>query len=78
VIAQSDAMGALPLLFAATEDLVSGAFVGPDGVGEQRGYPKLVGMSGRARDEAAAERLWEVSERLTGVAYDLPARMAPA
>jgi len=70
VIAQSDAMGALPLLFAATEDLEGGAYVGPDGVGEQRGHPKLVGRSGRAQDEDAARRLWEASEALTGVTYD--------
>ena len=78
VIAQSDEMGALPLLFAATEDLASGAYVGPDGVGEQRGHPKLVGMSGRAKDGEAARRLWEVSEELTGVHYDFAARMARA
>ena len=40
VIAQSDAMGALPLLYAATEDLEGGAYVGPDGIGEQRGPPE--------------------------------------
>jgi NAD(P)-dependent dehydrogenase (short-subunit alcohol dehydrogenase family) len=78
VIAQSDAMGALPLLFAATQDLESGAYVGPDGVGEQRGHPKLVGMSGRAKSDDDARRLWEVSERLTGVTYEFTRRMAPA
>jgi NAD(P)-dependent dehydrogenase (short-subunit alcohol dehydrogenase family) len=78
VIAQSDAMGALPLLYAATQDLESGAYVGPDGIGEQRGHPKLVGMSGRARSDEDARRLWEVSEELTGVRYELAARMAPA
>ncbi|HEV3000866.1 MAG TPA: oxidoreductase [Solirubrobacteraceae bacterium] len=71
LIAQSDAMGALPLLYAATEDLESGAYVGPDGMGEQRGHPKLVGMTQRARDPEAARRLWAESERLTGVTYDL-------
>jgi NAD(P)-dependent dehydrogenase (short-subunit alcohol dehydrogenase family) len=70
VIAQSDAMGALPLLYAATMDLESGAYVGPDGIGEQRGHPKLVGMTGRARDDEDARRLWTVSEELTGVTYD--------
>jgi NAD(P)-dependent dehydrogenase (short-subunit alcohol dehydrogenase family) len=70
VIAQSEAMGALPLLYAATMDLESGAYVGPDGIAEQRGHPKLVGMTDRARDDAAARRLWEVSEELTGVAYE--------
>jgi len=70
VIAQSDAMGALPLLYAATMDLESGAYVGPDGIGEQRGHPKLVGMTGRARDDDDARRLWELSEAATGVTYE--------
>jgi NAD(P)-dependent dehydrogenase (short-subunit alcohol dehydrogenase family) len=70
LIAQTDAMGALPLLFAATEDLHSGAYVGPGGIGEARGHPKLVGRTGRARDDEAARRLWEESERLTGVSFD--------
>jgi NAD(P)-dependent dehydrogenase (short-subunit alcohol dehydrogenase family) len=70
VVAQSDAMGALPLLYAATMELESGAYVGPDGIAEQRGHPKLVGMTSRARDDEDARRLWEESERLTGVSYD--------
>ena len=77
-IAQSDAMGALPLLCAATMDLESGAYVGPDGVGEQRGHPTLVGMTSRARDDDAARRLWEVSERLTDVRFDFTRSRQPA
>jgi NAD(P)-dependent dehydrogenase (short-subunit alcohol dehydrogenase family) len=72
VIAQSAAMGALPTLYAATEDIPGGSYVGPDGLLEQRGHPHLVGMSGAARDEDAARRLWEVSEELTGVTFALP------
>ena len=69
VIAQSDDMGALPTLFAATRPgLSGGTYVGPDGPGEQRGYPTIVKPSGRARDEDSARRLWKVSEELTGVA----------
>ncbi len=69
VIAQSDDMGALPTLFAATQPgLSGGTYVGPDGPGEQRGYPTIVKPSGRARDEDSARRLWQVSEELTGAA----------
>ncbi len=75
VIAQSDAMGALPLLFAAVEDLESGAYVGPDGMAEQRGHPKLVGMTARARNDGDARRSWQVSEQLTGIRFDFSARM---
>jgi NAD(P)-dependent dehydrogenase (short-subunit alcohol dehydrogenase family) len=72
VIAQSDEMGALPTLYAATAPgLEGGAFCGPDGFLEQRGHPKSVGASGTARDEQAARRLWEVSEEMTGVRFEL-------
>ena len=67
VIAQSDEMGALPTLFAATEPgLEGGTYIGPDGPNEQRGHPTIVSPSGRARDEDTARRLWQVSEELTG------------
>jgi NAD(P)-dependent dehydrogenase (short-subunit alcohol dehydrogenase family) len=70
VMAQSAAMGALPTLYAATFPAIrSGDYVGPDGFGEQRGHPKLVGMNASARDDEAASRLWTVSEELTGVRY---------
>ena len=70
VMAQSAAMGALPTLYAATFPAIrSGDYVGPDGFGEQRGHPKLVGMNASARDDEAANRLWTVSEELTGVRY---------
>ena len=70
-VAQSDAMGALPTLYAATEDLPGGAYIGPDGLGEFRGHPQVVAPNGRARDPEVAARLWEVSEELTGVRYGL-------
>ena len=68
VFAQSAEMGSLPTSFAATEPgLPGGSYAGPDGVGEQRGHPQLVGCSRLARDEETARRLWEVSEELTQV-----------
>jgi NAD(P)-dependent dehydrogenase (short-subunit alcohol dehydrogenase family) len=71
VIAQSDEMGALPTLYAATEPgLESGTFCGPDGFLEQRGHPKPVSPSSAARDEEVARRLWEVSEQMTGVRFE--------
>jgi NAD(P)-dependent dehydrogenase (short-subunit alcohol dehydrogenase family) len=71
VWAQSDEMGALPTLYAATQDVPGGAYVGPDGFAEQRGYPRVVGRSAAASDAAAARRLWELSEGLTGVSFPL-------
>jgi NAD(P)-dependent dehydrogenase (short-subunit alcohol dehydrogenase family) len=75
LFAQSAEIGALPLLYAATApDLRGGSYVGPDGAGEMRGHPVLVQATKRAQDEEAARRLWEISERLTGVAYDIARR----
>jgi NAD(P)-dependent dehydrogenase (short-subunit alcohol dehydrogenase family) len=65
-VGQSAEMGALPTLYAATEaGLEGGTYVGPDGIAEQRGYPRVVSPNRVARDEQAAGRLWEVSEELT-------------
>jgi NAD(P)-dependent dehydrogenase (short-subunit alcohol dehydrogenase family) len=70
IFAQSDAQGALPELYAATEDGVqSGDYFGPHGLFEQKGHPKPVHGNRRSRDEAVATRLWSVSEELTGVTY---------
>ena len=67
--AQSAEMGALPTLYAAVHpELSGGEFVGP-GFLEYRGYPEPVGCASRARDEAAQDRLWQVSEELTGVRF---------
>jgi NAD(P)-dependent dehydrogenase (short-subunit alcohol dehydrogenase family) len=71
VWAQSDDMGALPMLFAATQDIPGGSYVGPDGFAEQRGHPRLVGRSRAAADEDAARRLWTLSEELTGTSFPL-------
>jgi NAD(P)-dependent dehydrogenase (short-subunit alcohol dehydrogenase family) len=68
VVAQDDEMGALPVLYAATEPgLEGGTYVGPDGIGEQRGHPTIVRPNRVARDEESARRLWEVSAEVTGV-----------
>jgi NAD(P)-dependent dehydrogenase (short-subunit alcohol dehydrogenase family) len=80
LIAQDADMGALPQLYAATyPGLEGGTFVGPDGRGEQRGHPQpRASATGAARDQDAAARLWEASEELTGVRYDLPSPAATA
>ncbi|MBV9366808.1 MAG: SDR family oxidoreductase [Solirubrobacterales bacterium] len=79
LFAQSADMGALPTLYAATfPGLPGGTYVGPGGPGEQRGHPKVVTAAGKAYDEEAWRRLWEVSEQLTGVHYEFPRAVAPA
>jgi NAD(P)-dependent dehydrogenase (short-subunit alcohol dehydrogenase family) len=71
VVAQSDEMGALPTLYAATQDIPGNSYVGPDRFQEQRGHPKLVGRSDAAKDTATAAKLWTLSEELTGVTFPL-------
>jgi len=72
VLAQSAAMGALPTLYAATADVPSGSFVGPDGLLESWGHPKPVGSARAARDPEMAAALWDLSEEFTGVRYKFP------
>lgn len=61
--------GALPTLYAATVDVPGDSFVGPDGPGEARGYPTLVGRTATARDVETGRRLWERAEELTGTQF---------
>ncbi|HWC37728.1 MAG TPA: oxidoreductase [Acidimicrobiales bacterium] len=77
VIAQDDAAGALPTLYAAVADIPGDSYAGPGGFMEQRGAPKLVGRSKAAQDAEVARRLWEVSEELTGVRFPLAATGRP-
>ena len=75
---QSARMGALPELRAATDPSAHGGeYYGPRRHGLRRwfytGYPAVVESSARSHDEAGQARLWQVSERLTGVSYPAPA-----
>ncbi len=65
---QPVAQGALPQLFAATsKDAKSGGYYGPDRLGETRGHPQPARIPPQALDRVACKRLWEVSERMTGL-----------
>ena len=69
-IFQGADMGALPTLRAATDPgVLGGQYFGPDGLGEQRGHPKVVRSSDQSYDVDLQRRLWTVSEELTGVVY---------
>jgi NAD(P)-dependent dehydrogenase (short-subunit alcohol dehydrogenase family) len=71
LMAQSAEAGAWPTLYAATGNVPSGSYVGPDGFMQQRGKAKVVTSTPASNDEAVAKRLWEVSEEMTGVTYSL-------
>jgi NAD(P)-dependent dehydrogenase (short-subunit alcohol dehydrogenase family) len=69
-LSQSPAEGALPTLFAATAvEARPGGFYGPSGTFELIGTPGIARSSRRAQDKALAQRLWDVSEQLTGVTF---------
>ena len=51
--------------------VLGGQYYGPDGLGQTRGYPKIVGSSKKSHDAERQRRLWAVSEELTGVTYPI-------
>jgi len=66
---QSASMGALPLLYAASDPKVKpGGYYGPEH--DQKGYPVELRAGDAAYDETNAKRLWALSEQLTGVGYE--------
>lgn len=70
LFAQSVRGGAWPQERAATAtDARNGDYYGPSGIGQLRGPAVRVESAARARDEEAARRLWETSERLTGTTF---------
>jgi NAD(P)-dependent dehydrogenase (short-subunit alcohol dehydrogenase family) len=72
LIAQDVEIGVLSQLYAATDPRAEGGqFIGPDGRGEASGYPTIVQPIDPARVLETAQRLWRISEELTGVRFDL-------
>jgi NAD(P)-dependent dehydrogenase (short-subunit alcohol dehydrogenase family) len=70
LISQTPAMGALPILRAATDPgVLGGQYYGPRGLLGTRGYPTLAHSSRQSHDTAIQHRLWAVSEELTGVTF---------
>ena len=64
--------GALPLLYAATQDLPPNAYVGPGGLGGMRGYPTVGTAAAAALDPSTARRLWDTTAQLTGTGVGRP------
>ncbi|MEO8274321.1 MAG: oxidoreductase [Chloroflexota bacterium] len=69
LVAQSEEMGALPTLYAATQDLPGASYIGPDGLGGWRGHPALASRSTSASNVTMAKKLWDISEEMTEVTY---------
>ncbi|ABW16149.1 short-chain dehydrogenase/reductase SDR [Parafrankia sp. EAN1pec] len=71
-IVHSAFKGSLPLLRAAVDPSTRGGeYYGPSGLLKMTGHPVLVTSNAASRDTGTAERLWELSERLTMVTYPL-------
>jgi len=69
-VLQSAAMGALPTIRASVDpEVTGGQYYGPGGDNERGGYPVVVSSSEASYNHTDAEKLWEVSEDLTGIHY---------
>ncbi|MEL6535298.1 MAG: oxidoreductase [Bacteroidota bacterium] len=72
VMMQSAAAGALPQIRASVDAKAQGGeYYGPNKMGEMRGKPVLVPSTPESQSEEAGRRLWEVSEKLTGVTFSI-------
>jgi NAD(P)-dependent dehydrogenase (short-subunit alcohol dehydrogenase family) len=69
MLGQPAELGALPTLMAATADLAGSTYIGPLGFVEMRGMPGIVKTTKLARDAEVSRKLWDISERATGVRY---------
>jgi NAD(P)-dependent dehydrogenase (short-subunit alcohol dehydrogenase family) len=58
--------GALPLLYAATQDVPGNAYIGPDGLFSFTGHPAVRKPSRAGQDPAVARKLWQATAALTG------------
>ena len=71
VFAQDAAHGALPTVAAAAlPEARGGDYWGPGGRSGMRGLPSHATPAAGATDVAAAQRLWTLSEELTGIGFD--------
>ncbi|MET7906381.1 SDR family NAD(P)-dependent oxidoreductase [Streptomyces sp. NPDC005355] len=64
--------GALPSLFAATQNIPGNSYVGPDGPGSVKGYPKIRKPATAGLDTRTAMELWTLTAQLTGTGSQLP------
>ncbi len=70
LFAQPASKGALPTIYAATDDsLKGGEYIGPDGFMNMSGNPKISTEGSKRFDSEVASELWRASEELTGVGY---------
>ncbi len=77
VFSQTAALGALPTaLCAAGLEAAPGGYYGPTGFFELKGPVGAAKIPAPAKDRAAAEKLWTISEQLTGADWSSTLRAA--
>ncbi|MET8170086.1 SDR family NAD(P)-dependent oxidoreductase [Streptomyces sp. NPDC005329] len=64
--------GALPSLFAATQDIPGNSYVGPSGPGSVKGHPKIRKPAAAGLDADTARELWTLTAELTGTGPQRP------
>jgi NAD(P)-dependent dehydrogenase (short-subunit alcohol dehydrogenase family) len=70
LLTQGPAEGALSQIRASVDpDVEGGQYYGPNGRNERNGYPVVVQSNEASHNLTVAARLWEESEKLTGVKY---------
>jgi len=70
ILGQKIEQGTLPTLRAAADlEAKAGDFYGPSGFLEMAGAPVVVKSTKMAYNEVNAKRLWEVSEKMTGIQF---------
>lgn len=70
IITQKPAKAALPSLMSALDTTIqNGDYIGPNGFNEMKGEPTKVKAFPQAHDKKVRQKLWKVSEELTGFSY---------
>ncbi len=70
LLSQNVEMGVLPTLRAATDlNATVGAYYGPSGFLEMKGFPEVVTSNKMSHNLENAKKLWDLSEQLTAINY---------
>jgi len=69
LFSHSSKAGTQPSLLAAVGTATGGDYFGPTGFREMKGKAGKVDSTSLSKDKEIAKKLWEVSEKLTGITY---------
>lgn len=71
-VLMSTVKGALPTMMGATDpNLKGGEFIGPSGFKQTRGFPSILRSADHSYNRETWLRLWELSEGLTGIEFNI-------